>query len=140
MPDRHQDGDSEFTLCMRCGSDLRRSLGTDAWEEVPAEQKVARRQRELGDSASAVAGRMQHPAPRRRHLRDEAPVTTRGQRRARPHRAGIAALLEVTGRYVIDSVVEQLRRPADPLPSDALLPAPPPTRAVSRSRARSRLG
>lgn len=135
MPGRLLEGGSEFAMCMRCGKDLWRETGTEAWNEVPAGEEVDWRRRDLGYSASAVAARMASPpAPRRHGPRNPAPVQTRGQRRARPHRN---ALLELTGRFVLDSIFERLHRHAQaPAPHSSQLPA----RAASRSQGRSRRG
>lgn len=139
MPARLRDGDSEFAMCVRCGTDLQRAIGGEEWAEVPAGEEVEWRRRDLGYSASAVAARMQlPPAPRRHGPRNEGPGEARGQRRARPRRA---ALLELTGRFVLESIFDRLRRPARPVaPQTPQLPAPQRARAVSRSRGQSRRG
>jgi len=135
MPGRLREGDGEFAMCMRCGKDLWRETGTEEWNEVPAGEEVDWRRRDLGYNASAVAARMtMPPAPRRHGPRNPAPVQARGQRRARPHRS---ALIELTGRFVLDSIFERLHRPAHPAAAQSpQLPA----RAASRFRARSRRG
>jgi len=135
MPGRLREGGNEFAMCMRCGKDLWREIGAEGWREVPAGEAVDWRRRDLGYSASAVAARMATPpAPRRHGPRNPAPAQTRGQRRARPHRS---ALIELTGRFVLDSIFERLHRPARPVaPQSVQLPA----RAASRSRGRSRRG
>lgn len=139
MPTRLRNGDSEFAMCVRCGIDLQRSLGSEEWTEVPIGEEVEWRRRDLGYGASAVAARMElAPGPRRHRPRNEAPAKIRGQRRARPRRS---ALIELTGRFVLDSIFDRLRRPVRPATPDApQLPAPWPARAVSRSRGQSRRG
>jgi len=135
MPGRLRDGGREFAMCVRCGSDLERAIGSEEWAEVPAGEAIDWQRRDVGYTASAVAARMQAPpAPRRREPRSPAPERARGQRRARPHRS---ALLELTGRFVLDSIAHRLRRPAEPATQ---LTAPWPARAASRSRVRSRRG
>lgn len=139
MPGRLRDGGREFAMCVRCGTDLERAVGSEEWAEVPAGEAIDWRRRDVGYTASAVAARMQTPpAPRRREPRNPAAERVRGQRRARPHRS---ALLELTGRFVLDSIAYRLRRPAGPTTSQATqLTAPWPARAASRSRGRSRRG
>lgn len=109
MPGRLRDGDHEFAMCVRCGADLQRVIGSEEWAEVPAGEAIDWRRRDVGSSAAAVAARMQlsPAAPRRRAPRNAAPVEVRGQRRARPRRS---ALLELTGQFVLDGLVERLRR------------------------------
>lgn len=142
MPTHFRNGETEFSLCIRCGDDLLRAIGAEEWQEVPAGQKVVWRRRDHGGSAAAVAERMTLPPAPRRHLpRNPAPVQTRGSRRARPQRAGVGMLLGLTGRFVMASIFDGLRRPARPAPAPVrLLPAPGRLTAVSRSRARSRRG
>ncbi|MEN2712761.1 hypothetical protein ACQKOH_03060 [Sphingomonas sp. NPDC092331] len=142
MPTHYRSGEREFSLCIRCGDDLLRATGAEEWEEIPAGQKVVWRRRDRGGSAAAVAERMAlPPAPRRHRPRNAAPVETRGQRRARPRRAGMTMLLGLTGRFVMASIFDRLRRPARPaLPPMPLLPAPGRITAASRSRGQSRRG
>jgi hypothetical protein len=131
MPGRLRDGDCEFALCVRCGTDLQRIIGSEDWAEVPAGEAIDWHC-DVGYGASAVAARMQMPpAPRRRAPRNTAPAEARGQRRARPHRS---ALIELTGRFVLDSIVEHFRRPSATTGAELL------TREVFRSRVQSRRG
>lgn len=142
MPTHYRSGDNEFSLCIRCGDDLLRAIGAEEWQEVPAGQKVVWRRRDQGGSAAAVAERMAlPPAPLRHRPRNPAPAATRGSRRTRPQRAGAAMLLGLTGRFVMASIVDGLRRPARPAPQPVrLLPAPGRLTAASRSRVQSRRG
>jgi hypothetical protein len=141
MPTHYRNGETEFSLCIRCGDDLLRPIGAEEWEEVPAGQKVVWRRRATGASATAVAERMRlAPAPRRHRPRDGS-ATESGQRRARPHRAGVTMLLGLTGRFVMASIFDGLRRPARPVsPPVRLLPAPGRLTTASRSRGQSRRG
>lgn len=134
MTTHHRSGESEFSLCIRCGDDLLRAIGAEEWEEVPAGHKVVWHRRDQSGSAAAVAERMiQPPAPRRHRPRNQAPVETRGQRRPRPHRTGVTMLLGLTGRFVMASLFDHLRRPARPVPPPMrLLPAPGRITAVDR--------
>lgn len=126
MPGRLRDGEHEFAMCVRCGADLQRLLGGEEWAEVPAGEAIDWRRRDVGSSASAVAARMQlPPAPRRHAPRNAISAEGRGQRRMRPRRS---ALLELTGQFVLDTIVDRIRRPA------------PAAREASRSLARSRRG
>lgn len=142
MPTHYHNGETEFSICIRCGDDLLRAVGAEEWEEVPAGHKVSWRRRDHGGSAAAVAERMSlPPAPRRHRPRNAAPVEARGQRRARPQRAGAAMLLGMTSRFVMASIFDTLRRPARPVPAPPrLLPAPGRLTAASRSRGQSRRG
>lgn len=142
MPTHYRNGDAEFALCLRCGDDLMRALDAEEWAEVPHGQRVVWERQPSGTSAAAVAERMRMPpAPRRHRPRSGAAIET-GQRRARPRRANTTILLDLTGRFVIDSVFDRLRRPAPrpAAPPEQLLPAPAGLTATSRSRARSRRG
>jgi len=141
MPTHYRNGETEFSLCIRCGDDLLRPIGAEEWQEVPAGQKVVWRRRDHGASAAAVAERMRlSPAPRRHRPRDGSPMEA-GQRRARPQRAGATLLLGLTGRFVMASVFDSLRRPARPAPAPVrLLPAPGRLTAIPRSRGQSRRG
>lgn len=142
MPTHYRNGETEFTLCIRCGEDLLRPIGAEEWAEVPTGQKVVWRRRATGASAAAVAERMTlAPAPRRHRPRNAAPVEARGTRRARPQRAGVTMLLGLTSRFVMASIFDSLRRPARPAPAPVrLLPAPNRLTATSRSRGQSRRG
>lgn len=142
MPTHYRSGETEFSLCIRCGDDLLRTVGAEEWQEVPAGQKVVWRRRDRGGSAAAVAERMTLPPARRRHRpRNEPPAEARGQRRARPRRGGAVMLLGLTGRYVMAGLFDRLRRPARPVPPQMrLLPAPGRITAASRSRGQSRRG
>ncbi|MEP9360856.1 hypothetical protein [Sphingomonas sp. KR3-1] len=137
MPTHYRNGETEFALCVRCGDDLLRAIGAEDWQEVPSGHKVMWRRRDHGDSAAAVAERMTlAPAPRRHRASPES-----GQRRARPGRAGVPMLLGLTGRFVMASIFDGLRRPARPIPAPVrLLPAPGRLTAASRSWVRSRRG
>lgn len=122
MPTHYRNGDAEFALCMRCGDDLTRALNAEEWAEVPHGQRVVWERQPSGTSAAAVAERMRG-----------SPIS---------RRANTTVLLDLTGRFVIDSVFDRLRRPAprSVLPPEQLLPAPAGLTAASRSRARSRRG
>ena len=37
MPTHYRNGETEFSLCIRCGDDLLRAAGADDWQEIPAE-------------------------------------------------------------------------------------------------------
>ncbi|NYT39770.1 hypothetical protein HZY97_03290 [Sphingomonas sp. R-74633] len=141
MPTHYRNGETEFSICIRCGDDLLRPIDAEEWAEVPAGQKVVWRRRATGASAAAVAERMAlAPAPRRHRPRDGSAIEF-GQRRARPHRAGAAMLLGLTSRFVMASIFDGLRRPARPAPQPVrLLPAPGRLTAASRSRGQSRRG
>lgn len=142
MPTHYRNGDTEFALCNRCGDDLVRAAGSEEWEQVPGGQKIVWRRHASGADAAAVAERMRHAGPPRRHRpRNGTPMDT-GQRRSRPRRGDVTALLELTGRYLLASAADRLRRPARPVPQpDRLLPVPGlQVTAASRSRARSRRG
>ncbi|MDG2532626.1 hypothetical protein P6144_03115 [Sphingomonas sp. HITSZ_GF] len=142
MPTHYRNGETEFSLCIRCGDDLLRAVDGEEWAEVPAGHKVVWRRRDQGSTAAAVAERMTlPPAPRRHRPRHAAPIEARGQRRTRPYRAGVAMLVGLTGRFVMASIFDRLRRPARPVPQPVrLLPAPARLTAASRSRVRSRRG
>lgn len=133
MPGRLRDGAREFALCVRCGADLHRAIGSEEWAEMPTGEAIDWHC-DVGATASAVAARMQTPpSPRRRAPRTSALAETRGQRRARPHRS---ALIELTGRFVLDSLVARLCRPSDQTAPRSRLSV----REAFRSPARSRQG
>jgi hypothetical protein len=140
MSTHYRSGEAEFALCMRCGDDLTRATGAEEWSEVPQGYRVTWARQASDTSAAAVAERMRlAPAPRRHRPRSDGVAET-GQRRARPRRADLTLILGLTGRFVMDSVFERLRRPARPEPGFPQLPAPGQLTAASRSRGRSRRG
>lgn len=138
MPTHYRNGETEFALCVRCGDDLLRAIGAEDWTAVPAGQKVVWRRRASGADSAAVAERMTlAPAPRRHRPRNGSLAEPRRDRRS----AGMGMLIGLTGRFVLASLSDRLRRPARPVPPPVrLLPAPGRATAASRSRGQSRRG
>ncbi len=126
MTTHHRSGGSEYSHYASVAATVTCSArsGAEEWEEVPAGHKVVWHRRDQSGSAAA-SGRAHDPAPapRRHRPRNQAPVETRGQRR-RPHRTGVTMLLGLTGRFVMASLFDHLRRPARPVP--------PPMRLLRR--------
>jgi hypothetical protein len=135
----HNQG-MDFSLCMRCATDLIRREGDD-WQTLPRGTRVAWQHTQQGNDSASVAVRMRAPPPRRHLPRPMRQGSYDMRQRGREGHVG-AELIRVCGQIMLAGIADRWRTPAGDGKAAAreiiYLPAPPPHKANARSRVRSR--